>query len=93
MSDGLERNDERWWFDRGYALAVAETQLDAIIPRLVGAWCLVGVTAVDPLIGVSALAMYTVLSLPEYLNRRDEVEDRRERHNPGKRYSWGADDE
>jgi hypothetical protein len=93
MTDGLERNEARWWYDRGYALGVAETERDAVFPLLVGAWTLLGMTLWEPAIAATFLAMYTLFATAEWRDRRDEAADKRERYDPGSAYEWTGDEQ
>ena len=89
MTDDLEANDDRWWYDRGYSLGVTETKRDAVIPRLIGGWTLLGAALWDPVIAAVFLVLYTLFTLLNWRDHRAEAEHKRDRHNPGKRYAWG----
>jgi len=86
MSDPWERNEDRWWYDRGYALGSVETKRDATIPRLIGAWILFGGVMWDPLVSGTFLAMYCAFGLLEWRDRRDKAAERRDRYDPGPTY-------
>jgi hypothetical protein len=90
---GPERNENAWWYDRGYALGVAETKRDAVFPRLVGAWTLPGMTLWEPAVAATFLAMYTCFEMVDWRDRRDEAADKRERYDPGSAYEWGGDEQ
>jgi len=83
-----ERNDDRWWYDRGYSLGVAETQRDAVFPRLIGAWTLFGMTLWEPAVAATFLGIYTLWTVADWRDRRDEAEHKRELHDPGSAYEW-----
>jgi len=92
MSD-LERNEDRWWYDRGYSLGVTETKRDAAVPRLIGAWALFGLALWEPVIAGTFLAMYTLFTASDWHDRRREAEHQRELYDPGRAYEWGGHDE
>jgi len=93
MSDAWERNEDRWWYDRGYALGAVETKRDAAVPRLIGAWTLLGAVMWDPLVAGTFLGMYSAFTLLNWRDRRDKATERRERYDPGPAYEGMERDE
>ena len=88
MSDDnwFTRNDDRFYYDRGYSLGVVETKRDATVPRLIGYGTLFGATLWDPLIAGFFLGCYALFALLDYRDRRDEAEHKRDLHDPGPKY-------
>lgn len=80
------RNDDRFYYDRGYSLGVAETKRDATIPRLIGYGSLFAATLWEPTIAGAFFGFYVVFALMDYRDRRDEVEHKRDLHDPGPEY-------
>lgn len=84
----MDRNDDRWWFDRGYSLGVVETQRDAVIPRLILVWTVFAATVWNPLLAAPFLVLYTIWTLLDWRDRRDQAEHKRDVHDPGPTWNW-----
>ena len=86
MTDPWDRNEDRWWYDRGYALGAVETKRDAAVPRLIGAWTLLGAVMWDPLVAGTFLVAYSAFALLEWRDQKEAADERRERYDPGPTY-------
>jgi len=82
----MDRNDNRWWYDRGYSLGVKETQRDAIIPKAISAWVLLLVAHWDVYIAGAFLFIVTWFWVESYKDRKHECETKRDMHNPGSKW-------
>ena len=87
-----DRNKDRFWYDKGYSLGVTETRRDAVLPRLVGLWAVLGGALWDPLVAGTFLALYTAFEASWWRDRRDEAEHKRDWYNPGPTWEWQRDD-
>jgi len=88
MSDDIDRNEDRWWYDRGYSLGVVETKRDAVFPRVIGAWTLLGAVLWDPVVAGTFLAIYTLFEAANWRDLRDKAEHKREQCDPGSAFNW-----
>jgi len=84
----MDRNTDRYWYDRGYSLGVVETQRDAAIPRIIGAVLLFALTVTDAIVAGTILFLYIAWTLSNWRGRRDEAEHKRNVHGPGKEWEW-----
>ena len=84
----MDRNTDRYWYDRGYSLGVVETQRDAAIPRIIGALSLFGLTVWNEVVAAVFLGLYVVWTLSDWRDRRDEADHKRDVHDPGKEWEW-----
>ena len=82
----MDRNDKRYWYDRGYGLGAKETRRDAVIPRLIGAWLLFGMAYIEIWICLIYLIIYTLWTLSNWNDQKRACEKRREFDNPGKKW-------
>ena len=83
-----DRNDDRYWYDKGYSLGVTETQRDAVWGRLIGAWSLFAGALWDPLVAGTFLALYTLFEVSWWRRRCDKAEHKREFYDPGPTWEW-----
>lgn len=82
----MERNTDRMWYDRGYALGVTETKRDAKWPRMIG-YAGMGIAShFAPLWAGVFFVIYAAFEIVEWRRRCEEADHRREHDNPGKRY-------
>jgi len=88
-----DRNDDRYWYDRGYSLGVTETERDHAIPRLVGYGLVFSGALWNPTLTGVFLALFTAREILWWRDRCDEAEHKREVHDPGPTWEWQRGDE